>query len=66
MIMTVVTVLLVMMVVTPVDQKLAVTVNLISLITDLNVVIQQPMHLALIVLHWKVIMAGIAPVVTAH
>jgi len=59
----VVTVLLVMMVVIPVDQKLVHHVNMILPIMDLNAVIQPGMHLVLTVLLLKAIMAGIAVVV---
>ena len=45
---------------------LVMTVNMTGLLTDLNAVIQQQMNLVLTVQHLKVIMAGIAPVVTAH
>jgi hypothetical protein len=42
------------------------TVNLIGQLTDLNAAIRHGMSLALIALHLKVHMAGIAPVVTVQ
>ena len=61
--------LIAMMAVTKLTVAAAQSVKLVSMIsqlTVLNVVIQQQMHLALTVLHWKVIMAGIALAVNAH
>ena len=64
MIMMAVTVV-VLMVVQLVAQRHVMTVNLIGQLTDLNAAIRHGMSMALIALHLKVHMAGIAPVVHA-
>ena len=46
--------------------KIVMTALMIGPHMDLNAVILHGMSMALIVLHWKVITTGIAPVVTAQ
>jgi hypothetical protein len=48
-----------------VARKAVMTVNLIGQHTDLNAVIRHGVNMVLIVLHWKVHMAGIVPAVNA-